>query len=44
VRKWLAKNGSRASGLIPQDLRGTAVHVLDLSVGSNMLPGNLAER
>jgi 4-aminobutyrate aminotransferase-like enzyme len=43
VRKWLAKNGSRASGLIPQDLRGTAVHVLDLSVGSNMLPGNLAE-
>ncbi len=43
IQKWLTEHGTGAAGVIPQELQGAAVHVLDLSVDSKSLPGDIAE-
>ena len=43
IQQWLTEHGAEAAGLIPQKLQGSAVHVLDLSVGGKDLPGDVAE-
>jgi 4-aminobutyrate aminotransferase-like enzyme/Ser/Thr protein kinase RdoA (MazF antagonist) len=43
IARWLAKNAQRPATLIPQNLQDDAVLVLDLSVGSALLPADPAE-
>jgi 4-aminobutyrate aminotransferase-like enzyme/Ser/Thr protein kinase RdoA (MazF antagonist) len=43
VANWLAKNAKSATNVIPQNLQGDSVQVLDLSVGSSLLPTDLVE-
>ncbi|HEY2121322.1 MAG TPA: aminotransferase class III-fold pyridoxal phosphate-dependent enzyme [Candidatus Acidoferrum sp.] len=43
VTRWLAENTHQAGSVIPQSLQDRSVQVLDLSVGSTLLPANLAE-
>ena len=40
---WLRENGGHAARVIPQNLQGDSVQVLDLSVGSTLLPADPAE-
>ncbi len=43
VMEWLRENRRNAAGMIPQYLQDASVHVLDLSVGSRLLPADPAE-
>lgn len=43
TQNWLMENGAKAAGLIPQNLQGSGVHVLDLSLGSVELGGDAFE-
>jgi 4-aminobutyrate aminotransferase-like enzyme len=43
VQRWLTENSEAAAGVIPQSLSGLSVYVLDLSVGSPLLPADPAE-
>ncbi len=43
IQEWLTEHGAKAAGVIPQKLQDAAVHVLDLSVASKDLPGDVAE-
>jgi 4-aminobutyrate aminotransferase-like enzyme/Ser/Thr protein kinase RdoA (MazF antagonist) len=43
IQTWLVEHGQGAADLVPQKLQGSTVQVLDLSVGSQELPGNVAD-
>jgi 4-aminobutyrate aminotransferase-like enzyme len=43
VERWIRENADRAAKVIPQDLQASSVQVLDLSVGSTLLPADLAD-
>ena len=43
VWRWLTENVAGSANVIPQGLQGDAVRVLDLSVGSALLPADPAE-
>jgi 4-aminobutyrate aminotransferase-like enzyme/Ser/Thr protein kinase RdoA (MazF antagonist) len=43
ITRWLAENTQRADSVIAQSLQDPSVQVLDLSIGSMLLPANLAE-
>jgi 4-aminobutyrate aminotransferase-like enzyme/Ser/Thr protein kinase RdoA (MazF antagonist) len=43
ILRWLAESGARSAPVIPQSLQDSSVQVLDLSVGSKIVPADPAE-